>query len=335
MKFQTEVEIPEFPWRLGYRDKITLMGSCFAESIGEKLEQNKYSADVNPFGILYNPFSIADALQKMLGSRAFSASDLVFYDGLWHSFSHHGKFSAINRDDVLSAINGRLVSSREFLKSAGFLFLTFGTAWVYRLSETGQVVSNCHKIPAAKFTRSRLKVEEIAEMYVPLMEKLWSGNPGLKIIFTVSPIRHWKDGAIENQASKATLILAIQNLLEKFGTGRCGYFPSYEIVMDELRDYRFYADDMLHLSPVAVARIWEKFEESLIDAVSVKISNEIEKIRKACEHRPINPETGGYNDFLRKMSGKVNKLSDEYPYLDLSSEKKYFEDQLNREKGVL
>jgi len=205
-EFYTRVQLPEYSWKTGYRKKNCFMGSCFTENVGQRMADLNYPVDINPFGILYNPESLARSIEMLLAEQTFSAADLVECNGLWHSFFHHGKFSAPDADTVLNGINQRIASSSAELKQADFLFITFGTAWVYRHRQSQQIVSNCHKIPAREFSRERLSVNDITVRFQSLLPKLWEINPKVKVIFTVSPIRHWKDGAVENQRSKATLI---------------------------------------------------------------------------------------------------------------------------------
>jgi hypothetical protein len=306
------------------------MGSCFTENVGNRMAVLKYVVDINPFGILYNPVSVANGLRILLQGKEFTISDLIQSDGLWHSFSHHGRFSFHNDKETLEAINNRIKVSSEFLKEAGFLFITFGTAWIYKYKKTGQPVSNCHKIPAKEFERQRLSVSKIVAEYKELFAEIRQINPSLKVVFTVSPIRHWKDGAVENQRSKAILLLAIDELIHEFGDDFCSYFPAYEIVMDELRDYRFYAEDMIHISDVAVDYIWEKFEESLIDKESQEIAAQVRKVVQAAGHKPLHENTAEYCRFLQKMEEEAIRLESKYSYLNLNSEKKYFKTEKDK-----
>jgi len=322
-QFHTPVSIPEYSWKTGYRKKNMFTGSCFTENVGQRMERLKYPADINPFGILYNPVSVANGLQLLLDRKHFLQSDLLEHNGLWHSFYHHGRFSSPDPQEALQTINERIGVSADFLNTADFLFITFGTAWVYRYKKSGKVVSNCHKIPAGEFERERLSVEQIVRIYEKMLRLLWKANPELKVIFTVSPIRHWKDGAHGNQISKAILLLATEQIVKSFPEA-CAYFPSYEIVMDELRDYRFYAADMLHLSEVAVDHIWQLFEENLIDEESKKLSSKVQKIRNAQEHLPINPNSEEYGIFLQKLYEKTLDLERQFPYLNLKLEKEHF-----------
>lgn len=335
MSFLTEIQIPEFPWKMDYSKSMMLMGSCFSENIGQKLIDLKFKLDMNPFGILYNPESIANSLKILLEKRIFTESDLFIDQGLWNSFYHHSRFSDTDPKIALEKINSRILSSHEFMKAADFLTITFGTAWVYEFKETGKIVSNCHKVPASEFKRFRLGVSEITETYRELLEQIWEINPAMKVIFTVSPIRHWKDGAIENQVSKATLLLSVDRLTTGFGSQVCGYFPSYEIMMDELRDYRFYAEDMLHLSPVATNYIFDRFSKVMLTKESDTVSKSVLKIRKAFEHRPVNPKTAEFKKFIQQNLLQINQLIKQYPYLDFSVEVAHFERELAQFKNGL
>jgi len=330
MAFTTEVQIPEFPWKIDYSKGVIFMGSCFSDNIGTKLASLKFPVDINPFGVLYNPVSIANSLKFLIDKQQFFEYDLFQDQGLWNSFHHHSSFSDVDLDATLNKINGRIESSHQFLKDAEFLVITFGTAWAYLLENSKQIVSNCHKVPASHFTRVRLSSHEIVEAYRFLIEELWSFNPKLKIIFTVSPIRHWKDGAFENQVSKATLVLAIDKLLRSFADRPCAYFPAYELVMDELRDYRYYAADMLHLSDVAIDYIFERFQSVLISQESMIFSKNIEKIQKSMHHRPFNSNSQEYIKFLEATIQEINRLAFNFPNLNFKDELEFFENKLSK-----
>jgi hypothetical protein len=329
-KFHTIVDVPVFKWKTGYSQKSIFMGSCFTENVGNRMAVLKYDVDINPFGILYNPVSVANGLRILLQEKKLNIADLIYADGLWHSLYHHGRFSFHNEKKTLEAINSRIGSSSESLKKAGFLFITFGTAWVYRYKKTGQFVSNCHKIPANEFERIRLSVGEVVAEYRDLFTEIRKMNPALKVVFTVSPIRHWKDGAVENQRSKAVLLLAIDELIHEFGEDFCAYFPAYEIVMDELRDYRFYAEDMIHISEVAVDHIWEKFQSGLIDKESQHIASQVQKVVNAANHKPIHENTDENIRFLQQMTEEAIRLEGKYVHLDLTKEKEYFLTEKNK-----
>lgn len=328
MSLITEIKIPEYSSKMDYSKSMMFLGSCFSESIGQKMIDLKFNVDMNPFGILYNPESIANSLRILLDKQLFTESDLFRDQGLWKSFYHHSRFSDVTSEVALEKINNRIIASSQFLKTADFLVITFGTAWVYELKITGQIVSNCHKIPSSEFKRLRLEVLEITELYRELLTDLWKLNPQLKVIFTVSPIRHWKDGAVENQVSKATLLLAIDHLKTEFGQQVCAYFPSYELMMDELRDYRFYADDMLHPSPVAVNYIFERFCKVMMTKEGMDVSKKMMKLRKAFEHRPVNPNTVEFKAFIQQNLFQISQLTSQFPNLDFSQERHYFEAKL-------
>ena len=317
IKLSTEVALPEVPVKLSYRRKSMMMGSCFAESVGTKLQELCFPIDVNPFGILYNPVSIANSLEILLTGRIFNEEDLFFANGLWNSFWHHSRFSNADKQECLINMNNRITHSAKTLRESNLLFVTFGTSWVFEDKSSGRIVSNCHKLPASTFRHYRLTYNQIADIWISLTEKIFNINPDLQLVFTVSPIRHLKDGEHENQLSKAILLVAVDEVIKHFRGERILYFPSYEIVLDELRDYRFYASDMVHMNDVAINLIREKVESVFIDAEDRKIAAEIEKLRQALDHKPLNCENDEYKDFIEKQIGKVLQLKDKFNYLDL------------------
>lgn len=312
--FKTTVDIKPAEKKISYEDRILTFGSCFAENIGQKLTNAFLLTDINPFGVLFNPISISKSIHFLLDEKKFEESDLFLYRSLWNSFSHSTKFSSTTITDTLELINTRSSQATEWLKKAEFLLVTFGTAWVYENADTGEVVSNCHKLPASRFIRRRMTVDEITKEYTLLFSKLNDVNPSLRIIFTVSPIRHWKDGAHENNVSKATLLLAINQLVNDFAFAE--YFPAYEIQMDELRDYRFYDDDMLHPSKVAVDYIWQRFTETYFSEEDLKLMEKLEQLQKDLQHRPIHSGTPESMDFLAKTEEKMSTLKKQYPFLN-------------------
>jgi len=326
-QFYTEIEIPKYKWSAGYADKFIFMGSCFSENIGEQLSRLKFNTDINPFGTLYNPSSVLKSIKILLSEKQYKKEDIFEKDGLWGSFDHHGKFSCDTATKTLQKINDRLNFSRPFLKKANYLFLTFGTSWVYHLKSTGKIVSNCHKFAENNFERKLLSPEKIIKKYKEFLPELWKANQNLKVIFTVSPIRHKRDGFIDNQISKSVLIYAIHQIIETFGKEKCNYFPSYEIMMDELRDYRFYAPDMIHPGQVAMDYILDKLKTTLISKDSLLLMDKISKIIKAREHRVLHTKSESYARFLTQNITKINDLTTKYPYLNLSEEKEYFEKQ--------
>ena len=319
MEFRTLVELPKKELTISYSDQILLLGSCFAENIGNLLVKNKFNCEVNPFGVLYNPLSIGNALQCLDDKKTFSEKDLFEYKGLYHSFMHHGSFSASSADECLNNINNRMQSATAQFPKLNYLLITFGTAYVYEYKQTGMVVANCHKLPDSAFTRRLLSVEQIVDTYVSLITDLLKKNADVRILFSVSPIRHVKDGMHRNQLSKATLLLAIDQLKEAFPRN-VFYFPSYELVMDELRDYRFYADDMLHPSSVAVNYLWEAFDSCYFSRETRQIMKEWGRISKALQHKPFHPESEQYKSFLIQIVLKIKQLKEKCPFLDVEKE---------------
>ncbi len=319
MDLYTRISIPKAPFAFSYTEQTVLLGSCFAENIGKKLEENKFKTDLNPFGTLYNPSSIAEAIRMLLHPERFTGDDLFRHEGVYHSFSHHSRFSSPSETECLENINGRLFSSAEIIRKARRMIITLGTAWVYRLRSTGKIVSNCHKLPEKMFDRQMLSVDEITAEWKSLLLSLWEQNPELKILFTISPIRHWKDGAHGNQLSKATLLLAVEQLQKDFPE-QTAYFPAYEIMMDELRDYRFYADDMLHPSLQAVEYIWERFTETMLSRETQAILKEWKDIQKAINHKPFQPESEAYKHFISQTLLKMERLNEKFPYFDMTNE---------------
>ena len=260
MKLQTIVDIAPSEWKIGYEDKILLLGSCFSDEIGEQMQQRYLPVTCNPFGTLYNPLSIAQAINI---KHQTSNIPFVFHDGLWHAMTHHGAFSRATKDEAEAAVRASIETMQRALSEATVVIVTFGTAWVYeeeRTDHTWSVVGNCHKLPADHFRRRRLSVEEIVAAWQPIIARY----PDKHWLFTVSPIRHIKDGLHENQLSKATLLMAVDKMsnVQSQMSNTISYFPSYEIVLDELRDYRFYADDLVHPSSLAVNYIWERFVDT-------------------------------------------------------------------------
>lgn len=320
MNLSTPVELPSAMPRLTQSDELLLMGSCFATNIGTLLAEAKFHTDINPFGVLYNPLSISSALRELVVGSEYKEEDLFFFRECWHSPMHHGDFSAPSAEESMQRINTRLQAAHQRIHSLDCLMLTFGTAWVYEQKTTGRIVANCHKQPEALFTRRRLSVQEIVSDYTSLFSGLIARNPKLKIIFTVSPIRHVRDGMHANQLSKATLLLAIDQLQTAFPR-HVFYFPAYEILLDELRDYRFYADDMVHPSPLAVRYVWQKFVSSCLSEDALQIMQESENINKALSHKPFHPEAEEYKRFLGQIVLKIDQLNRKYPYLDFQNEK--------------
>lgn len=321
-EFRTVINLQGSDIKISYDSTLLFIGSCFSDNIGNKFKERRFEAEINPFGVLYNPESVKQGLEILLEKSLFDESMLFEYNGLWNSFYHHGRFSGVDKKTVLKNINRNIIKGHELLKSAGVLFVTFGTSWVYRNIDDGMVVANCHKLPASRFKRSRLSVEDIVDGYDELIARLKEVNRDLKIIFTVSPVRHLKDGAHGNQLSKAVLLLAVDKLTEKHEN--VFYFPSYELVMDDLRDYRFYADDMVHPSAQAVDYIWEKISDVYFDEKAKAFVKEMDKIIKAREHRPFNKNSKEYQTFVSRLLKRLDEMKKQFKRAGLEEDIEIF-----------
>lgn len=324
MEFQTHVDLPLKQMEIHHSDRLMLLGSCFAENIGGLLTESKFRIDINPFGILYNPLSISETINELLDRKVYSANDLFYDHGLWHSWMHHSSFSSADRSVCLEQINSRLKQAITLIREAEVLICTFGSAWVYE--KDGKVVGNCHKQPDTLFVRRLLDVDEIVETVSTIFLRLRKMNSKIRILLTVSPIRHIKDGLHGNQISKSTLFLAIHKLQEILPD--CYYFPSYEIMMDELRDYRFYSDDMLHLSSLAINYMWECFQQCYFSSSTIQIMKEWADIAKRLNHKPFNPNSENYREFLNKIVLKLGQLKRRLPYIDIKKELEQCQTQL-------
>ncbi|MCH2022328.1 MAG: GSCFA domain-containing protein [Saprospiraceae bacterium] len=326
MKYKTSIEISPPSFNISYKDYILSIGSCFAQNMAAQLQNFYYHASVNPFGTLYNPISIRNSLGLMLNNYEFQSEDLFYHKGLWNSFQHHSSFSAANPTRVLEKINIELVKSRSRLEETKVLILTFGTSWVYELKKTNKIVSNCHKLSANRFKRRKLSVKEIIDKLGPLLEYLKQKLPGINILLTVSPIRHLKDGFEENQISKSTLILAVQEMVKS--ASYIHYFPAYEIMMDDLRDYRYYADDMIHPSNLAVEYIWELFSKYYLNEKEDKLRQSLKKLNKTILHRSFNPTSVAHQNFVKQQLKSIERIQKRAPTLNLDKAKKHFLAQL-------
>jgi hypothetical protein len=311
--FTTKIDTQPSAYKIDYSSRILTVGSCFSENMGTKLQNACFDTDVNPFGVLFNPASIAESIQLLMQKRNFTTDDLFQHNSLWGNYMHSTLFSDSKPEHCLSKINTRLNAAAENMQKLDFLMLTFGTAWVYKLAETGKVVANCHKVPADKFIRDRLTVEAITNIYNNLITELKRVNPDLKIVFTVSPVRHWKDGPTENAISKGILLQAIQEIV-KTHKNTC-YFPAYEILMDELRDYRFYAADMLHPSEVAVDYIFKIFSNVFFQKETLQCMNELTNYKNGLLHRPTHTDTTEYEKFKNHLHKTKQNLLNKYPVL--------------------
>lgn len=327
MKYRTEVEIAKYPFSIGYNTPTLFIGSCFTENIGAIMRENRMPVLINPFGVVYNPFSIDKCIQNLIESRAYADVDVHCRNGLWYSYDHHTRFSSPSIEECLQRINSAVGEGHKFLLGVKNLVVTFGTARIYRLRSNGEVVVNCHKVPAKEFDHQLMTVDEIVATWSSRIGQLLEMNRALKIIFTVSPIRHWKDGAEGNQLSKSTLIVAVHTLVQMF-PNNAFYFPSYEIMMDDLRDYRFYDDDMLHPSPMAIEYIWAKFAKSFIDKESEGLIAQIRKILQAAGHRPFNPATAEHQRFVVQTLSQIAQIAENHSGINFDDEIEKLNSQL-------
>jgi hypothetical protein len=294
---------------------MLMMGSCFTEHVGQILDSYLFHVCINPFGITYNPLSVKKGLDALMDKDAYGTEDLDRHGDLWFSFDHDTGYSSVSPEESLDKINQAFEEGKEMLRKADYLIITWGTAWVFRSRSQGEVVCNCHKLPADQFTRFRLSTREIIQAYETLLPRLFQFNPSLRIIHTVSPVRHWKDGAHGNQLSKATLLLAGEALRESFPE-QLFYFPSFEIMMDELRDYRFYASDLLHTSDQATRYIWEKFDRALLNDRARKTIADLDPLLKLLQHRPLNTAGSAHANMLKAREDKSRELQKKYPDLN-------------------
>ena len=323
MDFRTHVQIDKSDVRIDHTTKMMLFGSCFSENIGKTLKKSKFKVDPNPFGILYNPISVSNSIKRLIENKKFNELELVYNNEMYHSFMHHGSFSHVNEQHCLKRINERYNSASNFLKETDILLITFGTAYAYKFHDKQQIVTNCHKFSANNFVRFRLTIDEIVDEWSNLIEVLLQQNPEMRLIFTVSPVRHFRDGAHDNQISKSTLNIAIEYVKNIF-INKVEYFPAYEIMIDELRDYRFYTEDMIHPSSIAQDYIWQCFSEMFFSEDTKMINNEWATIKKSIDHRPINTETQAYRKFLLSTIKNIEKFAKKYPHISCTEEIRQF-----------
>ena len=314
MQFRTKIPVQQSPFPIDYNAKIVSLGSCFAVNMAQKLEYYKFENSCNPFGIIFNPVSIEKLVERAVNKELFTEKDIFFHNDLWHCFEVHSELSNSDKEGFLDLLN-QLVedTNKQIAKSTHFL-ITYGTSWIYRNIENNQIVANCHKLPQKLFTKEILSIETIQTAIQNTLSLIQSVNPEAQFTLTVSPVRHIKDGFIENQRSKAHLISGIHSVLNSQLTIN-NYFPSYEIMMDELRDYRFYAEDMLHPSALAVDYIWERFKEASISESVFGVMDEVENIQKSLAHKPFNPNSESHLKFEANLRKKITKLESQYPFM--------------------
>lgn len=325
-KFMLDLHLSPNPERIDIEDPILMIGSCFTEHIGHHLQDLKFNVLQNPNGILFDPVSVANALVAY--TKRDHYRDLVLFqqDGIWSSWLHHGRFSGLNKEEVHQQIQNSQHQAFEFLSQAKWLIITLGTAFHYRLQDDNLAVANCHKVPASKFRKHLLSIEEINTALDNCLHQVFHFNKDLRVIFTVSPVRHIKDGITENNRSKARLVEVVHHLVNKFD--RLYYFPAYELVIDVLRDYRFYAEDMVHPSNQATKFVTDKFFSSFINERTNKLAEQVQQILSAANHRVMHSGSEKHQQFLKANLEKIETLKQMYPTLDLGSEENYFRESL-------
>lgn len=317
MNLQTKIPLKkQFQKVIDYNSSILLLGSCFSENIGNKFDYFKFQNQQNPMGILFHPKAIETLIYKAVKDISYKDDDVFFFNEQWHSFDAHSKLSHESKASLLAHLNAQIKLTNNQIKKATHIIITLGTAWVYRFNETNNLVANCHKVSQKQFNKEILSVTNIYQSLKNIEELISGINPGANLIFTVSPVRHIKDGFVENMQSKAHLISAIHEFLNKKSmlTGRAFYFPSYEIMMDELRDYRFYKHDMLHPNTTAISYIWERFKAVWIHEKALKIMDEVDALQKGLLHIPFNPKSQAHQKFLQQLQVKKNNLKSQYPH---------------------
>jgi hypothetical protein len=322
MQFFANINIKPLEPSITYKDKILLTGSCFTEHIGNFLIENKFNALQNPNGILFDPLSVSSSLLSYIQNKKYTEGDLFYLNETWNSWQHHSRFSAVNKQDCLNGINQSQQQAHVFLKDADWLIITLGSAFTYKIVENSNAVANCHKAPAQHFNKHLNTIEEIVTAFDSVIHQLFHFNNKLKIIFTISPVRHLRDGVVDNNRSKARLIEAVHHLVNKFD--KLYYFPAYELVIDVLRDYRFYDIDLAHPNYAATQFVLEKFSENCFDQPTKELLEEIKKIVIAKKHKPFNPESSLHKKFLEQQAEKTKRIAAMHPYLDLKEELGYF-----------
>lgn len=337
MNFRTEIPIIKSDFPIDYHSKLLLLGSCFAENIGEKFQYYKFQATINPFGIIFNSVSLEKLIKRVVGKNYFTENDIFFHDDLWHCYEIHSELSNTNKEEFLDNLNSIIDLKNKQIKELTHCIITLGTSWVYRNNTSNEIVANCHKVPQKEFTKELLSTQQTEESLQNIFALIHTVNPNVNFVFTVSPVRHIKDGFFENNVSKGNLFSALNSLLSSRAESRdkiqndtlqvldsartdssINYFPSYEIVLDELRDYRFFNEDMLHPNQQAVDYIWEKFTSCYFSAETETVVKKVEKIQKGLAHRPFNPNAEVHKKFVKNLEESIRLLQDKLPFLKFS-----------------
>lgn len=311
MNFQTQIPIQKYDFPIDYTSKVLSLGSCFAENMSEKLEYFKFDNVVNPFGIIFNPVSLEKLIVRSIHKTYFTETDVFYHNEAWHCYEVHSELSNPNKEEFLKTLNELIDSTNWHIENSTHCLITLGTSWVYRHVVNNEIVANCHKVPQKQFVKDLLSIVQIEKSLQNIITEIQTINPKCNFVFTVSPVRHIKDGFVENNVSKAHLISALNS--SNFQLPTSGYFPSYEIMMDELRDYRFYAEDMLHPNQTAIDYIWIKFFENYVAEKEFSLMNQVCEIQRALKHRPFNPNSESHLKFLENLNQKINTLVNKHP----------------------
>ena len=311
MKFQTTIPIKKSDFLIDYSSKLVSLGSCFAENMGDKFDYFKFSTITNPFGIIFNPISLEKIIVRSIHNKYFTEKDIFFHNETWHCFEVHSELSNPDKAEFLTTLNQLIDTTNWHIEKATHCLITLGTSWVYKHIESDTIVANCHKVPQKQFVKELLYVADIEASFKRIVSEIQVVNPNCKFIFTISPVRHSKDGFVENNVSKSHLITALYQFL--LNATSSIYFPSYEIMMDELRDYRFYAEDMLHPNQTAIDYIWMKFSENYINETEFETMQHVSEIQKALNHRPFNPNSESHLKFQDNLKHKINAIVAKYP----------------------
>lgn len=315
MQFRTQIPLSKSNNPIDYNSKVLSFGSCFAENMAEKFDYFKFQNETNPFGIIFNPVSIEKVIERTVNENWFTEKDVFFHNERWHSFEVHSDLSNSDRQELLETLNKAISETHKQLKEATHIIITYGTSWIYRNLESDEIVANCHKVPQKQFSKELLSADTIQRSIQNIIDLIQTINPNVNFIFTISPVRHIKDGFAENQLSKSHLFTALHQFLKNYNSQFTihNYFPSYEIMMDELRDYRFYKEDMLHPNQVAIDYIWHKFSENYMTEESISLMQEVDEIQKSLRHRSFNPESEQHQKFLANLQKKINALGEKWP----------------------
>ncbi len=322
MKFTTPIDIKKLSSELSYSDRAITLGSCFATEIGQTLKDLSFDVKPNPMGVLYNVASIYSTLDMISRGEHIKSKDLIYENGIYSSYMAHSAFSSPCKDQALLQINNAIDQCKVSIKNSTYIIITLGTSYIYRLESSSQIVANCHRQPSSFFTRDRLSLSQT----IDYLEKIVQMLKGKKIVLTVSPIRHIKDGLQENTVSKSILRLAVDHIASNYSNVE--YFPSYEIMLDELRDYRFYGEDMVHPTPQAVRYIWERFQQSVCTEKTIELSNKVQKIASRLSHRPTNPQSPTHQSFLAATLKMITQLENQDSNIDFTNYKSIINNQL-------